>query len=238
MGAERPKRRFLVGAGLVVLSLIPAVQQARAIGAWELGALRFEEELVLELPIEFAGRRVEISDPMPRLRRYSEDAFPSRAGVLVDGKEVLAPVRTMVRPGRDDLGRYHSWIDAGIFRHRPSGVRTLYLARRVESPDTGERRYDVLILRPNQPVEVLSLSHAELPKNYPIMRTLQFLIDDDLSLYPFSFLEFMWVIYPVVPFVYPWLTLIVGATWSFRYGRRSRRSQPSAGQVGTPLGTV
>ncbi len=196
------------GVMIAAVSAFPIVQDVREEAFWKAGNDRFHERQLLALPLSFAGRSITIDDPLPRGGPRSEASEPSAARVLLDGREVLPMAPAMVRPGRDDLGRYHLWIDAWIFTDRRTGESSLYLGRRQRASAASGRSYDLLRLHTNGTYELRQLSFADRARSYPIWRTIQFLNDGAESVYPFSLTN----VWPglLVPVLYPRATFLLG----------------------------
>lgn len=202
----RPKVQVVIGAILVLIAGVPIVQQVREFSFWAAGDRRYQESVVLDNPVQFAGRTLEVQDDLPFKQvavEYREDRQFSYASVRLDGAELLSRHRIEVRPGRDkgDLGRYHLWIDAGRFLDRSTGKDELWIARRVE-PDTGSAFYEVVVISGAGEVTVDTVRSEHRATSYPLYRSLQFLLPANLSVYKYSFFS----VWPnlLIPVLYPW----------------------------------
>jgi hypothetical protein len=128
----------------------------------------------------------------------------------------------MVRPGLNDMGRYHLWIDAWTFTDRRSGDTALFLGRRLEPAAKGNS-YEIIRIGADGTYTVRHLSRSQRAESYPIFRTVQFLSDHSESVYNFSLTN----VWPsiVVPILYPWISSLIGMVLLMVGIRRARTAR-------------
>ena len=119
----------MAGGLLIAISLAAVVQSVREYALWQAGA-NYAEESFLPLPIVFGGHTFTIRDDQPYDSGGSEQEYEGSVQWIRDGVPFESASRARVRRGRNDIGRYHLWLDAWKIRERATGQKTLWLARR------------------------------------------------------------------------------------------------------------
>jgi hypothetical protein len=217
--------RSSLGWLFIGLSALCVVQSAREWRAWTPDPRLAERDLPLALPIEFAGHRVTVADNLPTDSVSSEREFEGRLQLFLDGRPLGAPSRAFVRPGRRDLGRYHTWLQVSRFHDRETGRDILFLARRIEPRTGGSVRFEVNRIDANGTVTTQLLHPWSLGRRYPVWRATQFLRANEWETFPLSMLEALG--FPVFLVIFPVGTLIAGVVLVW-FGRRLARSTASA----------
>jgi hypothetical protein len=212
--------RAIIGWLLIGLSIAGVIQSAREWRAWTPDARLVERDRPQELPIRFAGHRVDVRDDQPTDSIHSERAVEGHIQLFLDGRAIGAPTRALVRPGRRDLGRYHTWLEAVPFRDRTSGKEFLFLARRLEPRDGQGVRFEVNQIDESGAVTTRVLRGSSLGRYYPVWRTTQFLRANEWEAFPLSMLDAV-IFWPILV-VYPFGTLLVGIVLVWRARRRDR----------------
>lgn len=217
--------RTAVGILLVVVSLASIVQSIREIVLFEAGYRRYEEQSLLERPFVFAGRSFTLEDDHPYIPREpggytSEAGYPGTIRVLMDGVPLTAPAHAIVRPGRDDLGRYHLWFDAWVFRDRHTGDRTLWMAQRIQENGAHLPEFEVITMNEAGALERQRLRWYQLGRDYLVFRATQFVSDGSFFRMPLSMTEA--VIFPPFLLVFPFGTLALGLLLLRMERRRSQ----------------
>jgi hypothetical protein len=203
-------KKIKVGVGtlLVLLSLAAIVQSVREYLLWESGRRAYDEESFLPLPILFAGHSFDIRDDQPRDTAYSETEHEGFAQWLRDGVPFQARSRALVRRGRSDVGRYHTWLDAWKFRDRGTGRTTLWLVRRLQ-PSVSERmRFEVITVEQDGVTHIERLGGWQLGRDFPTFRATQFIRAGLLAGVPLSMLDAF--IFPPILLVFPLGSLALG----------------------------
>jgi len=213
---------FRVGLLLVTVSVVPVIQMTREVLFWERGGRRYDERVITALPIRFGGHTLAIADSLPH-SDYSEDAHRGTAQILLDGKPLGEPQRAMIRPGRRDIGRYHGWIAASIFRDLRSGHETLWAGRRVESPGLQDQTFEIVRIDKSGAVSSSRVQYEQRADSYPQFRTIQSLSDSLPTVYAFSMAN-GWPSL-LVPILYPWAIFVLGLIL-LRAGWRESQRKP------------
>lgn len=215
-----PRRAF--GFLLIALSIASVVQSVREVVLWEGGQSRYDERFITQRRFRFAGQSFEVVDEHPYAPRSGEAEVPGTIRLLANGSMIGAPSRAEVRPGHDDLGRYHLWFDARIFRDRRSGDSTLWMARRIGA-DGSSPRFEVTTIRADGARTRRLFRTHQLGRSYPLFRTTQFLRGSSFWVVPLSVLDFG--IFPPFLLVFPIGTLVFGIILLRR--RRVRTIEPA-----------
>jgi hypothetical protein len=230
--------RSIFGVVLAAVSLASIVQSFREYGLWERGSHQYEELSILERPFRFAGDSFTIADTHPYSppgegAYTSEAAVPGTIQILKNQSPLGPPSLAEVRPGRNDLGRYHLWFDAWVFRDRQSGDSALWMARRIEADGSGPR-YEVITVTDDGIVTRRLLWTHQLGRSYPVFRSTQFLRGSSFFVVPLSALDFF--IFPLFLFIFPIGTLIIGLLLS-RGGKRRHSARAGEPVIGADTGS-
>jgi hypothetical protein len=210
----------VVGITLLGLSGLSVAQTAREIALWELGSRRYAEESPQARAFAFAGHTFGVADDQPLDNTRSQAAFEGRIQPLMDGRPLGPPSRALVRRGLADLGRYHLWYDAWLFRERASGRTTLWLARRLQPTDASGPRFEVVTVDPGGRVQRRVLRPWRLGTEYRLFRATQFVREGTWTVMPLS-LDAVIGFVPLFLLVFPLGTAVVGVRL-IRGGRRVR----------------
>jgi hypothetical protein len=202
----------------VLLSVLAVMQSVREVIFWETGEGRYEEDSFLDLPIVFAGDTFNIRDDQPRDTAYSEDDSPGSVQWMRNSQPFGPVSYAGVRRGRDDIGRYHLWLDAWTFREDATGKTSLWLTRRLLPNGRGRPMFEVITVQQDGRTRIEHLSAWQLSRSFPLFRSTQFVRSGRasgipaamvetflLSPFPLSMLEglFLWpilLVYPVGSF--------------------------------------
>ena len=198
-----------MGCGLVVLSLISVIQSARAFALWETGVRRYTEHDVQNLPITFAGQRIEIQDDRPHTATGSQSESSGRVAIRLNGRLQSAASHAAIRTGLDNLGRYHGWLDAWIFVARAGGDSTLWIARRLQETESASPRFRLLIVHASGAVETRTVRGWQLGFDYPSYRSTQFVRSGEWEVLPFDVSDAAGI-FPILLLVFPVGSLIAG----------------------------
>jgi hypothetical protein len=211
----------------VLLSLTAIVQSAREYLLWESGRAAYEEDSLLALPIIFGGHSFNIKDNQPGDSTYSEAESEGSVQWLRDGAPFQSPSRALVRRGRSDISRYHTWLDAWKFRDRATGRTTLWLVRRLQPIGSRSPRFEVIAVEQDGATHIEHLRGWALGRDFPTFRATQFIREGILSGVPLSMLDAF--IFPPILLVFPlgsltlgWMLLRRGGLGSERVGRLTR----------------
>ena len=204
----------------------------REIVFWERGAARFDEQVVTDNPIRFGGRAIQFRDSLGALPP-SEAAFPGLVEILIDEQVVSKGQEAMIRPGRRDIGRYHLWITAGIFRDRRTGSEDLWLGRRIESKGSA-RAYEIIRINQAGRLSTDRVALRQRADSYPLYRTVQFLSDESPTVY-WGSLGNVWPNI-IVPVFYPWIVFVFGLLFVVVGWRSSRKLHKSQSAIGLTSG--
>ena len=207
---------LVLGTLLIVVSTAAVVQSMREYILWEKGEQRFSEESFLKLPIQFQGHTVEIRDDQPTDSTPSEKEYEGKVELVMDGKPIGPP--SLVRRGRKDIGRYHLWDDAWLFKDRESGRTSLWLVRRLEPRPGASARYEVTTMADSGSIQTQVLRGWDLGASYPLFRSTQFIRSGILSGVSLSMLDasYFW---PIL-LVFPLGSLVLGL-WLVRRSKSS-----------------
>jgi hypothetical protein len=216
---------LVLGALLIAVSSAAVVQSIREYFLWERGERRFSEESFLKLPIQFQERTFDIRDDQPTDSTYSEEEYEGTVELVMDGKPIGPRSRAMVRRGRKDIGRYHLWIDAWLFKDRQSGRTSLWLVRRLEVQPGASARYEVTTVADSGSVQTQVLRGWDLGASYPLFRSTQFIRSGLLSGVSLSMLDAFYF-WPILS-VFPVGSLVLGV-WLVRRSRSSMVSRVAA----------
>jgi hypothetical protein len=200
--------RRTLGAILIALSVLALIQSARELLVWERGRHAYAEESLVELPIAFAGHHFTVRDDQSRQSGNTEHGREGTAEWLRDGVSMDRALRAIVRPARHDLGRYHLWLDAWKFVDRATGDTALWLTRRVQPSASHRATFEVTVIDSRGASSVNRYSAWQLGRTYPVLRSTQFLHDDDSEGMPFSMLGA--VVFPPILIVFPLGSLVAG----------------------------
>jgi hypothetical protein len=206
---------------LVLFSLAAIVQSTREYALWETGQRTYDEDSFLALPIVFGGHSFDIRDDQPRDTAYSEDEYEGSVQWMRDGAPYESPSRARIRPGRNDIGRYHLWLDAWRFYERATGRTSLWLVRRLQPGNTGRPQFEVITVEQDGSTRLQRLRTWELGRSFPLFRATQFVRDGTSSAIPLSMLEAF--IFPPILLVFPVGSLALGLILLRRGYRRSER---------------
>ncbi len=206
------RMRWIFGVMLVAVSVASIIQSFREYRLWERGNQRYDERSLLERPFRFAGRSFTIADGHPFSPpgdgEYTAEAAVSGTVQILRNQSPLGPPsRAEVRPARNDLGRYHLWFDAWVFRDKQSGDSALWMARRIEA-EGSRPRYEVITITDDGIETRRLLRKHQLGRSYPVFRSTQFLRGSSFFIVPLSVLDFF--IFPAFLFIFPIGTLIIG----------------------------
>ncbi|CAN5673055.1 hypothetical protein BH23GEM6_BH23GEM6_10220 [soil metagenome] len=205
--------RTAVGIFLVTVSLVSIIQSIREVVLLVRGYERYEEDSLLERPFAFGDRSFTLEDDHPYIPREpdghtSEAGFPGTIRVMMDGAPLTERAHAIVRPGRNDLGRYHLWFDAWVFLDRHTGERKLWMAQRIQENGARFPEFEVITVSQNGALERQRLGWYQLGRNYPLFRATQFISDGSFFRMPLSMAEA--VVFPVFVLVFPLGTLALG----------------------------
>jgi hypothetical protein len=209
MARLRTKR--IVGGLLLATSLTGIIQSVREERMWDDGRKRHEEEEegVHALPITFNGHLISVRDDQPFDSARSEAAVEGRAQWLLDGVPLGEMALTMVRPGRgNDMGRYHLWMDVGMFRDRRTDRWTLWLTRRLASAEDAAPTFEVIQIPDSGALAIDTLRSWQLGSSYPLFRSTQFIREGTWGPFPLSTLDF--ALAPILWLIFPLGTLLLG----------------------------
>jgi hypothetical protein len=204
--------RWIIGGILAAVSVASIIQSFREYLLWERGSRRYDERPLLERPFRFAGQSFTVADSHPYTpagegEYTSEAAVWGTIQVFRDQSPLDSRSRAEVRPGRKDLGRYHLWFDASVFRDKQSGDSALWMARRIEAEGSRPLYEVITIAADGGEIRRLLRTH-QLGRSYPIFRSTQFLRGSTFFVVPLSVLDFF--IFPPFLLIFPVGTLITG----------------------------
>ncbi len=205
--------RTAAGILLVAVSLASIVQSVREISLFEAGHRRYEEQSLLERPFKFAGHSFTLEDDHTYIPRESggytsEAGYPGTIRVLMNGAPLTTPAHAIVRPRRDDLGRYHLWFDAWVFRDRYTGERALWMTQRIQENGARFPEFEVIIVGEDGAIQTQRLRWYQLGRNYLVFRSTQFISDGSFFRMPLSMTEA--AIFPPFLLLFPLGTLTLG----------------------------
>ena len=192
----------IVGICLVIVSALSIVQTIREIALFEIGRSAYSETLLRNVPIRFAGRLVSVSDDQPNNASHSQQQVDGILRLTIDST-LLAPSYARVRPGIDDLGRYHGWLNAWIFRSFARSDSTLWLARRIQPSESKQPRYEFTIIGSDGNVDSNTVWGWQLATSYLRYRSSQFVRSADWTVMPlsvaagFGLSPILWLIFPI-----------------------------------------
>lgn len=215
-----------LGAALVAVSLFAVVQTIRELLLWERGRAQFADESVSARPISFAGRTWSVTDNQPFTPGAGYTEFEGAIQPTVDGRPLGMPSRAKVRRGLADLGRYHRWYDAWLFRERGSGQRTLWLARRLQAMESDAPRFELVTISEAGEWHTQVLRSWQLCRDYPTFRATQFVREGTSWPFPLA-LDGVIGFFPILLLIFPLGTLVLGV---FLLARRGK-AQPLAPAV-------
>lgn len=205
------KLRRVLGSILIVISGVSIVQSTREYLLWESGD-GVEQRDIRDRAFRFAGRSFTVEDEHPYIPRRqgeynSEAAVPGTIRLTSGGSVLGAPSRAEVRPGRNDLGRYHTWFDAAVFRDTRSGDSVLWMARRIQ-PEGSRPVFEVVTVSADGTQNTRVLRAYQLGQSYPLFRSTQFLRGSTFFVVPLSVLEFF--VFPPLLLLFPFGALALG----------------------------
>ncbi len=206
----------------MLLSLAAVVQSVREIVLWDTGQRRYDEDSFLAFPLEFAGYRFDIRDDQPRDTIPSEEEYDGTVQWVRDGEPFGSPSYARVRRGRNDIGRYHLWLDAWIFENRATGRRSLWLVRRLQPRGTGKPTIEVITVEQDGDTRIQHLPVWWLGQSFPLFRSTQFVrAPTPSSSIPLSVLEA--IVFSAMPLsmlegLYFWPLLLVFPIGTFVLG--------------------
>jgi hypothetical protein len=198
-----------IGMALVALSALAVLQTAREVVLRQLGDRAYTEELRQERPLAFAGHTITVADDQPVDGTRSQADHDGWIQPLMDGKPLGPPSRARVRRGLADLGRYHLWFDAWVFRDRATGRASLWLARRLQPTDASDPRFEVVTVAPDGARERRVLRAWRLGTDYRLFRATQFVREGAWSAMPLS-LGATFGVFPVLLLAFPIGTFFAG----------------------------
>jgi hypothetical protein len=199
----------IVGWSLISVSVVSVVQTFREIALWEQGNRSYSEQSPQERPFAFAGHSFTVVDNQPTDATHSETEYAGRIQPLIDGRALGPPSYARVRRGRDNLGRYHGWFDAWIFRDRTDGRQTLWLARRLQATATETPRFEVITVGESQTLQRRVLGAWRLGGDYRLYRATQFVREGTLGTMPLALGDLIGLL-PVALIVFPIGTFVLG----------------------------
>jgi len=206
---ERSVRR-IAGVGLIVFSLLAVLQTAREIALWTYGEHRYDERALEQQPVEFAGHRISVTDDQSTDSVPSETETHGTIQPIIDGVPLGFPSIAGVRRGRRDLGRYHGWYDAWVFRDRRSADSVLYLARRVQPRSSESPRFELTTVDGStRAVTRRVLTGWQLAWSFPTFRSTQFIRDNTWTALPLALGDLLGF-FPLAVLVFPVGTAVVG----------------------------
>lgn len=203
-----------IGDALVGLSLFAVAQTVRELALWELGGRPFAEESVEEPAIEFAGHVFTVADDQPVDHTSGQSEYEGKIQPLMDSHPMSAASRARVRRGPEDLGRYHLWYSAWLFRERASGRTTLWLARRLQPSNADWPRFEVTVVQPDGSVRTRVLRGAQLAGEYRLYRATQFVRQGTWSVLPLALGDVIGL-FPLFLAIFPIGTFALGV-WLIR----------------------
>lgn len=210
---------------LFALSVVPVVQQLRSAVFLIDGRARYEARYVDSLPIRFAGQTVSIADDQAYTRDGSQRAVRGIASILVNGRPVTSSADARIRPGLENMGRYHRWISAGAFTDRLTGKRFLLVSRQRGHPSAP--RIDLLRIDGSGHVAVQTGTYAMRSRSFLQYQVISSLGDEAQTVFDLEY----WRPPPfiVLSVLGPWVGLaasVVWLAWDFIVGSRATRRAP------------
>ncbi len=200
--------RRWIPLALLLVSIVPVVQQVRSAIFWSDGRARYKQHYVDSLPIRFGGHTVSVADDQAHTGDGSQRAVRGLASVLVDGRPIASSEEARVRPGLDNVSRYHRWISVDGFTDRVTGERFLLVARLREhrySP-----RIDLLRIDANGDLSFRRVTYALRSESFPQFRVISGLGDESHDVYDFAY----WVLpFMTLAVVGPWVGVVVSIAW-------------------------
>ena len=215
-----------IGIALVALSVLAVLQTVREVVLRDLGDRAYAEESLQERPFAFAGHTFTVADDQPVEGTHSQVDHDGRIQPLLDGKPLGPPSRARVRRGLTDLGRYHLWFDAWVFRERATGRASLWLARRLQPTDAISPRFEVVTVASDGTRERRVLRAWRLGTDYRLFRATQFVREGAWAAMPLS-LGATFGVFPVLLLAFPVGTFVAGVL--LMRGGSSARVRGAAG---------
>jgi hypothetical protein len=219
----------ILGGMLVALSALSVVQTVREIALWQSGRQAYDEvdpRVADQQSFVFAGHTVSVADDQPMDSVYSQAEYEGTIQPFMDGRPLAAPSRALVRRGLDDMGRYHFWFDAWVFRARSGGPPTLWLARRLQATDAATPRFEVITVATDGTHQTRVFRAWQLGTDYRLRRATQFVADGEWMIFPLS-LGGVLGFFPPLLLIFPIGTAVAGALL-FAWGTRARRHDAAA----------
>jgi hypothetical protein len=205
--------RRIAGVSLIVFSLLAVLQTAREIALWTYGEHRFDGRSLQEQPIEFGGHRISVTDDQSTDSMPSETETRGTIQPTIDGVPLGAASIAGVRRGRRDrrdLGRYHGWYDAWVFRDRRSADSVLYLARRLQPRSSESPRFELTTVDAStRDVKQRIVTGSQLAWSFPAYRSTQFIRDGTWTVLPLALGDLLGF-FPLALLVFPVGTAVVG----------------------------
>jgi hypothetical protein len=211
----------LVGWLLIGVSVVSVVQTFRESALWQQGNRSYSEQSPRERPFAFGGHSFTVVDDQATDAAHSETEYDGKIQPLIDGRALGPPSYARVRRGRDDLGRYHGWFDAWLFRDRIDGRQTLWLARRLQATATESPRFEVITVGEHQTPQRRVLGAWRLGGDYRLYRATQFVREGTWSTMPFALGDTIGI-FPLALLVFPVGTFVLGIVL-VRRGEETRR---------------
>jgi hypothetical protein len=191
------------------VSLLSVIQTGREIALWEFGRRAYDEQYPQDRTFSFAGHTFSVTDDQPVDSEHSQTAHEGTIQLLLDGHPLGPLSRARVRRGLQDLGRYHLWLSARIFRDRVTGEKSLWLARRLQPTEGDSPEFEVTEVTHAGGHETRIFSAYQLGAEYRRFRATQIVRDGLWTVFPLSLSEVAGFA-PVFLLLFPFGTLVVG----------------------------
>lgn len=192
------------------VSALSVVQTAREILLGVIGDHLYEEAALQQRTFAFAGHAFSVADDQPQSGTGSQTEQDGTIQPLIDGQPLGPSSHARVRPGLEDLGRYHLWYDAWLFRERTTGNSTLWLARRLQRGEGDSPRFEVTVVEPDGTLQTRILRGWQLGTESRLYRATQFVRGSTWTVLPLSLGDALGY-FPLLLFVFPVGTSVLGA---------------------------
>ena len=174
---------------------------------WRVGYPQFSENYILELPANFGGHDIVVSDDQRSDSLPSENEVPGIVHLSISDGPSFSD-EALVRPGRapHDFGRYHLWLKASIFTgQEPGAPSSFWLAQRIQPGLRGRARVRLIVMSADGAVSIDTLPRYSFNPDYRTFRATQLVRDGAFAPFPFSILDGF--IFPVIFLLFPIGTL-------------------------------
>ncbi|MEP6780543.1 MAG: hypothetical protein ABJC26_11685 [Gemmatimonadaceae bacterium] len=209
-----PRSTRMIGGILVAISVFSALQMVREILFWEYGEKHYGISNERYAPqFSFAGHEFSVTDNLSvdtasRRKDYS-NAYETKPGfiqVTMDGLPLGALQRAEIRHIQEGTGRYYGWYSAQLFLTGAGRDSVLYIARRIQPDSSQTARFEIRTIASNGTQHVRMLHDWQLDWDFRDYMSTSLLAQDSWLLFPlsagaFGMLPFLWIIFPIAPFV-------------------------------------